>query len=140
MSGNDWFLVIGGVVAGLMFVGDLVLVHCEEEQERPDPDDLADEIEWLETELGIPLSPREPRKPELLCRGVNSNICVAEGCYGEACRSQYVEPPQHTIVQRGRKFYIHCACGWGSEAVSSEIAIAYANQHRANHLNRSGRN
>lgn len=27
------------------------------------------------------------RYQSLICKGVNSNICVAEGCYGEACSS-----------------------------------------------------
>lgn len=38
------------------------------------------------TELSFEVSPSEfipsDRRP---CRGVNSNTCVAEGCYGEAC-------------------------------------------------------
>lgn len=42
------------------------------------------------------------------CKGGNSNICVAEGCYGEACRQAYRTglPSGHELVGQA------CTCGW----------------------------
>lgn len=58
---------------------------------------LADAVTDWTADLRAILAAHDDRKP---CRGSNANVCVAEGCFGEACLTVNDDPPAPVGVER----------------------------------------